>query len=90
VLAGHVERIPRHDRRRCPVRIKRTLTEVYAAVDDQGREGLFPIAVVFASEDGERINVFTAEHIGPPGELLRDLAAGDWEHDPRLDPPRAC
>ena len=70
--------------------IKRTLTEFYAAVDDQGREGLFPIAVVFASEDGERINVFTAEHIGPPGALLRDLATRDWEHDPTLDPPRGC
>ena len=70
--------------------IKRTLSEFYAAVDDQGREGLFPIAVVFASEDGARINVFTADHIGPPGELLQDLATQDWEHDPRLDPPRGC
>ncbi len=70
--------------------IKRTLSEFYAAVDDQGREGLFPIAVVFASEDGARINVFTAEHIGPPGELLQDLATQDWAHDPRLDPPRGC
>ena len=70
--------------------IKRTLSEFFATVDDQGREGLFPIAIVFASEDGERINVFTADHIGPPGELLRDLATKDWEHDPALDPPRGC
>ena len=70
--------------------IKRTLSEFYAAVDDQGREGLFPIAIVFASEDGARINVFTAEHIGPPGELLQDLATQDWAHDPTLDPPRGC
>ena len=70
--------------------IKKTLSEFCAAVDDQGREGLFPIAVVFASEDGERINVFTAEHIGPPGELLRDLATSDWAHNPTLDPPRGC
>jgi hypothetical protein len=40
-------------------------------VDYQGREGLFPIAVVFANEDGSEINVFTADHIGNPGELLR-------------------
>jgi hypothetical protein len=70
--------------------IKRTLSQFYAAVDDQAREGLFPIAVVFASEDGARINVFAAEHIGPPRELLQDLATKDWEHDPRLDPPRGC
>jgi hypothetical protein len=70
--------------------IKRTLTGFYAAVDDQRREGMFPIAIVFASEDGERINVFMAEHIGPPGELLRELATRDWEHDTALDPPRGC
>jgi hypothetical protein len=29
--------------------IKRTLTEFYAAVDDPGREGMFPIGIVFAS-----------------------------------------
>ena len=70
--------------------IKRTLSEFCAAVDDQGREGLFPIAIVFASEDGARINVFTAEHIGPPGELLQDLATKHWEHNPTFDPPRGC
>jgi hypothetical protein len=56
--------------------IKRTLAEFYAALEVQGREGLFPIAIVFASGDGTRINVCTAEHIGAPGELLRNLAAG--------------
>jgi hypothetical protein len=70
--------------------LKRTLTEFYAAVDDQGREGLFPIAVVFANEDGSQINVFTADHIGNPGELLRDLGTRDWEYNPALDPPPRC
>ena len=64
--------------------------EFYAAVDDQGREGLFPIAIVFASENGERINVLTADHIGNPGELLRDLATKDWEYNSALDPPLGC
>jgi hypothetical protein len=34
--------------------------------------------------------VFTAEHIGPPRELLQDLATKDWERDPTIDPPRGC
>ena len=52
--------------------IKRTLSEFYAAVDDQGREGLFPIAVVFVSEDGSGSTCY-AEHMGPRGNCF-----GNW------------
>ena len=54
---------------------------VASVVDEMAREGFFPQALVFVSEDGSSRQLFVADHVDP-AELFAYLAKQEWVYEP--------
>ena len=61
--------------------VRRQLTAACAAVENANAHGCRLLAIVFGSDDGERLEVFGVEGIDI-GEILEAAAAQQWEPTP--------
>ena len=61
--------------------VRRQLTAACAAVEDANARGFRLLAIVFGSEDGERMEVFGVDGIDI-GEVLEVAAGQQWEPTP--------
>jgi hypothetical protein len=64
--------------------VRRQLTAACAAVEDANAHGLRLVAMVFGSEDAERMDVFGVDGVDI-GEVLEAAAGQQWE--PTSDQP---